>query len=163
MAGNDAGNTAGNASVAWLDMANMRKTTMLGAVLLTTTAGVAVGPAIATADPDPAAGDHTVTYTITTTSDLHGDIRYIQTDPPSRAAYDADADKYLTTLYRTQITAGQPLVYTTTLADPGKWAFVNASGGLRVNPEFHCEIAVDGEVVVSQQCGSGVTCSTQPW
>ena len=140
-------------------MANMRKTTTVGAVLLIAAAGVAVSQAGAGAEPE----GHVVTYTITTTSDLHGDIRYIETDPPSRAAYDADANKYLKTLYRTPITAGQPLVFTTTLADPNQWALVTASGGLRVNPEFHCELAIDGEVVVSQQGGSGVTCATRQW
>lgn len=141
-------------------MASMRKTTTVGAVLLMAAAGVAASQASAGADPE---AGHLVTYTITTTSDLHGDIRYIETDPPSRAAYDADANKYLKTLYRTPITAGQPLVFTTRLADPNQWALVTASGGLRVNPEFHCELAIDGEVVVSQQGGSGVTCATQPW
>ena len=38
---------------------------------------------------------------------------------------------------------------------PLGWAFVSASGGLRVNPEFHCEISVDGQVVMSQQGGRG--------
>jgi len=108
------------------------------------------------------AGGHEVTYTITATSDLTGNISYIKTDPPSMAAYNANSSEYLETI-RVPIGGGQPLVYTTTLADPSQWALVTASGGLRINPEFHCEIAVDGEVVVSQQGGSGVTCSTRPW
>ncbi|GFG85378.1 MAG: hypothetical protein WBH51_10205 [Mycolicibacter algericus] len=107
-------------------------------------------------------GGHEVTYTITATSDLTGNISYIKTDPPSMAAYNANSSEYLETV-RVPIGGGQPLVYTATLADPGQWALVTASGGLRINPEFHCEIAVDGEVVVSQQGGSGVTCSTRPW
>ena len=103
-----------------------------------------------------------MTYTITATSDLTGNISYIKTDPPSMSAYNANSSEYLETV-RVPIGGGQPLVYTTTLAAPGQWALVTASGGLRINPEFHCEIAVDGEVVVSQQGGSGVTCSTRPW
>ncbi|OBJ68267.1 hypothetical protein [Mycobacterium sp. 1274756.6] len=142
-------------------MAYMRIPTTVGAALMVAAAGVAVSQAAATADPEE--GGHEVTYTITTTSDLHGDIRYIETDPPSMDAYNAEPDKYLKTLYRTPITGGQTLVYTTRLADPGQWALITASGGLRINPEFRCEIAVDGEVVVSQQGGSGVTCSTRPW
>ena len=105
---------------------------------------------------------HEVTYTITATSDLTGNISYIKTDPPSMAAYNANSSQYLETVHA-PISGGQPLVYTTTLADPGQWALVTASGGLRVNPEFHCEISVDGEVVVSEQGGSGVSCSTRPW
>lgn len=110
-----------------------------------------------------AAGGHEVTYTVTATSELNVDVQYIATDPPSKAAYNADADKYLVTQRRTPLSPGAPLVYTATLETPGQWALVTASGGLRINPELHCEIAVDGEVVVSQQGGSGVTCSTQPW
>lgn len=105
---------------------------------------------------------HEVTYTITATSDLTGNISYIKTDPPSMAAYNANSSEYLETV-RVPIGGGQPVVYTTTLADPSQWALVTASGGLRTNPEFHCEIAVDGEVVVSQQGGSGVSCATRPW
>ena len=116
----------------------------------------------AEATPKNSAGGHEVTYTITATSDLTGNISYIKTDPPSMAAYNANSAEYLETV-RVPIGGGQPLVYTATLADPSQWALVTASGGLRINPEFHCEIAVDGEVVVSQQGGSGVTCSTRPW
>ena len=129
-----------------------------GATLLVAVVGVAVSHVTSSADP----AAHQVTYTVTTTSDLTANIQYIQTDPPSMAAYNADSSKYLNSVH-TPITGGQPLVYTTTLADPNQWALVTASGGLRVNPEFHCEIAVDGQVVVSQNGGSGVTCSTRPW
>lgn len=109
-----------------------------------------------------ASGGHEVTYTITATSDLTGNISYIKTDPPSMSAYNANSSEYLETVHA-PISGGQPLVYTTTLADPGQWALVTASGGLRINPEFHCEIAVDGEVVVSEQGGSGVSCATRAW
>ncbi|ORW12242.1 hypothetical protein AWC15_15705 [Mycobacterium lacus] len=118
----------------------------------------ATAPAISHADP----AGHQVTYTVTTTSDLTANIQYMNTDPPSQAVFNADSSKYMITVH-TPITGGEPLVYTTTLANPNQWAIVTASGGLRVNPEFHCEIAVDGQVVVSQQGGSGVTCSTRPW
>lgn len=114
----------------------------------------------ATSHADPAG--HQVTYTVTTTSDLTANIQYMIADPPSQAAFEADSSQYMNSVH-TPITGGQPLVYTTTLVDPGQWAIVTASGGLRVNPEFHCEIAVDGQVVVSQNGGSGVTCSTRPW
>lgn len=172
-------------------MTTMRNATArLGTVLLAVTAGLLVSQATSLADPEPStenppatapdnptespsdataeapkkssAGGHEVTYTITATSDLTGNISYIKTDPPSMAAYNANSSEYLETV-RVPIAGGQPLVYTATLADPGQWALITASGGLRINPEFHCEIAVDGDVVVSQQGGSGVTCSTRPW
>lgn len=141
--------------VAFSDMTSMRTaTTRVGAALAAAAAGVAVTHATSSAEPE----GHQVTYTVTTTSDLMANIQYIHTDPPSQAAYNVGASQYLTSLH-TPITGGQPLVYTATLANPDRWALITASGGLRINPEFRCEIAVDGQVVVSQQGGSGVTCA----
>src|SRR5690625_2806960 len=148
-----------NAAVACLDMAYMRKTTTIGAALMVAAAGVAVSNATAGADPD---GGHEVTYTITAADSLVAKIYYISADPPSMAEYNADSTKYLTSVQQ-PIAPGEPLVYTATLNDPGQWARVDASGALRVPPNFGCEIAVDGEVVVSQQGGSGVTCATGQW
>lgn len=133
-------------------------TTRVGAALILATTAVAVGQATSTAEPQA----HQVVYTVTTTSDLVANIQYIQTDPPDMKAYNANASQYLTQLH-VPITGGEPLSYTVTLADPGQWALITASGGLRINPEFHCEISVDGQVVASQQGGSGVTCATRPW
>jgi hypothetical protein len=105
------------------------------------------------------AGAHQVTYTVTTTSDLTANIYYVSADPPDQAA--ANTPQYMP-MARTQVGPGAPWTVQATLTDPTKWAFVSASGGLRVNPEFHCEIAVDGQVVVSQQGGSGVQCALRP-
>jgi hypothetical protein len=101
-----------------------------------------------------------VTYTVTTTSDLTANIYYVTTDPPAQSA--ANDPKYMP-MARTLVGPGAPWTFQTTLTDPTEWAFVSASGGLRVNPEFRCEIAVDGQVVVSQQGGSGVQCALRPW
>jgi hypothetical protein len=168
-------------------MTTTRSATVRFGTVLLATAGLLASQATSLADPEPSAespapsatenapepstetsptksstGGHEVTYTITATSDLTGNVSYIKADPPSMAAYNANSSEYLEPV-RVPIGGGQPLVYTATLADPGQWALVTASGGLRINPEFHCEIAVDGQVVVSQQGGSGVTCSTRPW
>jgi hypothetical protein len=66
--------------------------------------------------------------------------------------------------------AGAPVVYTATLASPNQWAYVNASGGCHwpdcgsgATPQLQCQIAVDGQVVVTQNATTGVTCSTRPW
>ncbi len=84
----------------------------------------AVAPLTATADP----AGHQVTYTITTTGNLTGNVRYMNSDPPSQAAYDANSSQYMTTVSAT-FTGGQPLVYSSTLANPNQWAIVTASGG----------------------------------
>lgn len=132
-------------------------------------AGLAAAPAAADPDTatepatDPAgagAGAQQVTYTVTTTSDLTANIYYVSADPPDQSAAN---DPEFMPLARTTVGPGAPWTMQTTLNDPTQWAFVSASGGLRVNPEFRCEIAVDGQVVVSQQGGSGVQCALRPW
>ncbi len=112
------------------------------------------------AAPAAPAGAHQVTYTVTTTSDLTANIYYVVGDPPGQSA--ANKPEFMP-MARTQVGPGSPWSVQANLNDPTKWAFVSASGGLRVNPEFHCEIAVDGKVVVSQQGGSGVQCALRPW
>ena len=112
------------------------------------------------AEATSAAGGRQVTYTVTTTSDLTANIYYVSADPPDQAA--ANKPEYMP-MARTVVGPGSPWTVQTTLEDPSQWAFVSASGGLRVNPEFRCEIAVDGKVVVSQQGGSGVQCALRPW
>lgn len=106
------------------------------------------------------AGAHQVTYTVTTTSDLTANIYYVAGDPPNQAS--ANKPEFMP-MARTTVGPGAPWTVQANLNDPTQWAFVSASGGLRVNPEFHCEIAVDGKVVVSQQGGSGVQCALRPW
>jgi hypothetical protein len=134
-------------------------------ILAALTFGLLATPAVAEpegGEPEPAqpASGQQVTYTVTTTSDLTANIYYVTADPPDQGA--ANDPQYMP-LARTPVGPGAPWSFQTTLADPAQWAFVSASGGLRVNPEFRCEIAVDGEVVVTQQGGSGVQCSLRPW
>jgi hypothetical protein len=128
-------------------------------------AGLVLGalPAVAHAD------GHQVTYTITATGNLTGQVRYMNSDPPSQAAFNSNSAQYMTTV-QAAFSAGAPLVYTATLANPNQWAYVNASGGCHwpdcgsgATPEIQCQIAVDGQVVVTQNATTGVTCSTRPW
>ncbi len=121
----------------------------------------------ATSYADPAG--HQVTYTITTTGNLTGNVRYMNSDPPSQAAFDANSSQYMNSV-QTAFTPGQPLAYTTTLENPNQWAIVTASGGCHWPdcdsgnlPRLQCQIAVDGQVVVTQNATTGVTCSTRPW
>ncbi|KZS70769.1 MAG: hypothetical protein K2X56_26600 [Mycobacterium pseudokansasii] len=146
-------------------MTNVRK--VASAVATVVVAGALAISTAAASAADPAG--HQVTYTVTATGNLTGNVRYINGDPPSQSAFDANSSQYLTTVPAT-FTADQPLVYTTTLANPNQWAFVSASGGCHWPdcgsgslPQLHCEIAVDGQVVVTQNATTGVTCSTRPW
>lgn len=95
------------------------------------------------------AGGHEVTYTITATSDLTGNISYIKTDPPSMAAYNANLrSTSRPSACRSRRRAGGLHHHAGRSRPVGAG---HRQWGLRINPEFHCEIAVDGEVVVSQQ------------
>jgi hypothetical protein len=147
-------------------MTNVRKVISAAALAtLATAAGLAFTPATSHADP----AGHQVTYTITASGNLTGNVRYMNSDPPSQAAFDANSSQYLSTV-PAAFAAAQPLVYNTTLANPNQWAFVNASGGCHWPdcdssnvPQIQCQIAVDGQVVVTQSATTGVTCSTRPW
>ena len=160
------GRTVGNESGSVFDMTNVRKvTSAVAAAAFAAAASVAVTPATSYADPP----GHQVTYTITTTGNLTGNVRYMNSDPPSQAAFNDNSSQYMNTV-QTAFTPGQPLVYTATLTNPNQWAYVNASGGCHWpdcgsggTPELHCEIAVDGQVVVKQDATSAVTCATRPW
>lgn len=163
----------GNGSGSVFDMTNVQKVASgVAAATFAAAVGVALGvsgvaPAPAVSHADPAG--HQVTYTITSTGNLTGNVRYMNSDPPSQDAFNANSSQYMSTV-PTPFTPGQPLVYTATLANPNQWAYVNASGGCHwpdcgsgATPELHCEIAVDGQVVVQQNATTGVTCSTRPW
>ncbi|OBA63597.1 hypothetical protein A5647_04605 [Mycobacterium sp. 1100029.7] len=123
-------------------------------------AGVIVGPATAHAD------GHQVTYTVSSANNVTANVSYVNADPPSQAAYSADPSKFSTSL-QAPLSAGQPVVYTVTLTNPNQWASVSANGMLHWPDSgngpasFHCEIAVDGQVVVRQDATTTVTCATK--
>ena len=125
-------------------------------------AGVILGQATAHAD------GHQVTYTVTSPNNVTATVQYMNSDPPNQAAYNADSSKYMTNV-QAPLSGGQPVVYSTTLANPNQWAIVTASGILHWPDSgngpasFHCEIAVDGQVVAKQDSTSAVTCATRPW
>lgn len=163
--GHAGGPTRSNESGSVFDMTNVREAASAVAGVIVAAAWGVITPAVSHADP----AGHQVTYTITATGNLTGNVRYMNSDPPSQAAFDANSSQYMTTVPAT-FAADQPLVYTATLANPNQWAIVSASGGCHwpdcgsgSTPELHCEIAVDGQVVATRNATTGVTCSTRPW
>jgi len=136
---------------------------MAVAVATFAAATVAVTPATSTADP----AGHQVTYTVTSTGNLTATVSYVNSDPPSQAAYNADPSKYTTSL-QAPLSGGAPVTYTATLANPNQWASITASGMLHWPDSsngpasFHCEIAVDGQVVAHQDATTTVTCAARP-
>lgn len=128
-------------------------------------AALLVAATSATAHADPAG--HQVTYTVTSPNNLTATVNYVSSDPPSQAAYNADPSKFMTNV-QAPLSGGQSAVYTATLANPNQWASITASGMLRWPDSgngpasFHCEIAVDGQVVAQQDATTTVTCAARP-
>lgn len=137
-------------------MTNVRNVTTVVALA---TFAAAVIPATAHADP----AGHQVTYTITSPNNLTATVSYVSSDPPSQAAYSADPSKFMTSV-QAPLSGGAPVTYTATLANPNQFASITASGMLHWPDsgngpaQFHCEIAVDGQVVAHADATTTVTC-----
>ena len=127
------------------------------AAVLAVAAAVFLLPARAHAD------GHQVTYTVTSSGNLTATVNYVSSDPPSQAAYNADPSKFSTSR-QAPLSGGAPVTYTATLANPNQYASITASGMLKWPDSgngpasFHCEIAVDGQVVAHQDATTTVTC-----
>jgi hypothetical protein len=131
----------------------------LGLAFIVAAASVAVTQSTAVADP----GGHQVRYTITTGQELPVSLSYLATEPANRAAFDANSSAYLRN-ERVSVAPGAPWVFETTMNDTS-WAYVRASGAAHYNgtPNPHCEIAVDGQVVVQQDGEIDAFCALKPW
>lgn len=139
-------------------MTNLRKgTSAVASATFALAGGVILGPATAHAD------GHQVTYTVTSPNNLTATVNYVSSDPPSQAAYNADPSKFMTSV-QAPLSGGTPVTYTATLANPNQYATISASGMLHWPDsgngpaQLHCEIAVDGQVVVHQDATTTATC-----
>jgi hypothetical protein len=151
------------------DMRGMRQATCnIVATLFVTVAGVGFADGAA-ADP----GEHEVTYTITAATELWAQIRYMAADPPNMTVYAENMPAYIYTS-RPKVSPDVPWSYTAKLVNPSQWAIVNASDQIPLSrsandvregadPQFRCQIAIDGQVVVSQQGGREVSCTIREW
>lgn len=144
-------------------MTNVHRTaSAVSAIVLAAAAGPVLAPATGHADP----AGHQVTYTVTSPNNLTATVSYVNADPPSQAAYNADPSKFMTSV-QAPLAGGAPVTYTVTLTNPNQWASVTASGMLHWPDSgngpasFHCEIAVDGQVVAHQDATTTVTCAAR--
>jgi hypothetical protein len=143
------------ADVTFMRTATGRIGAAFGVAALVASAGVAASQATAAADP----AAHQVRYTLTATDAADFDLYYVTNQPPSKAAYDADAYSFLKK-DQVSLAPGTPWVFDTTLADPN-WAILTVSStthGGRAAPNPHCEITVDGQVVVQQDAPYNLQC-----
>jgi hypothetical protein len=123
-------------------------------------ASVALSHATAEAQPS----GHVVRYTLVSAGAGDYNLNYLIAQPPSKEAYNADAYKYLKS-EQVDLAPGVPWVFETTLEDP-QWAILTASTGVHAMtapPSPHCEIAIDGQVVVQQDGPYTVQCQLSQW
>jgi hypothetical protein len=140
----------------------------VAATLIVAAAGVALTHGTSNASPS----GHQVTYTVTAANALFAHVYYMATEPPSMTAYADNTAKYLWST-RPRVNSDAPWSYTTTLADPSQWATVSAYNHFAetdqppdapgVDAKFHCQIVIDGQVVVSHQGDRSVECTMRQW
>lgn len=155
---------AGNDPVPSGDVTNMRTATAkvsaaIGASLVAAAASIALGPATATAQEE-----HQVRYTLASGGAYEFDIFYLTSQPPSMEAFNADAYAY-SKREKVSLAPGAPWVFETTMADP-QWAIMQVSSttrGGQAAPNAHCDIAVDGQIVVQHDDPYNVRCQLGQW
>ncbi len=123
-----------------------------------------LGTGVAAADPVPGPPLHAVTYTIFTERPFaNAEIYYREVDPPNFAAYSNNPYVFSPNV-EANVGPDQMWTMNVMLANPDDWAMVTASSlDSPQQPNFHCVIAVDGEVVVTNQGPRGALCSLRNW
>lgn len=128
---------------------------------------VLVGGAGSLGSTGPAHADdpimHHVKYFISTKKPIYANIYYIDQEPTIFADYSHDPYRF-TPNVQADIAPGKPWSYEWNVAKPEYWAMVVVNTGTEPGtPEFHCELSVDGAVVVSKDGPKGVLCSIRNW
>jgi hypothetical protein len=124
---------------------------------------VATATAMAAPSHADEPGPHRVKYTVSAQIPVSAEIYYRDTDPPTWADYSHNPYVFSPKV-EADVGPDRTWVLEVQLADPGQWAMVTATSGLS-GPEsmFHCELAVDGVVVASNDGPKGALCSVRHW
>ncbi|MDY6997258.1 MAG: hypothetical protein SW019_11715 [Actinomycetota bacterium] len=139
--------------------ATARMTAAVGAAVVAAASSAALGPVTANAQEA-----HQVRYTLVSAGAYDFDIFYLTSQPPSMEAFNADAYAFAKR-EKVSLAPGAPWVFETTLADP-QWAIMQVSSttrGGQAAPNAHCDIAVDGQVVVQHDDPYNVRCQLGQW
>jgi hypothetical protein len=132
-----------------------------GSAMLIVMAGLLVGTGRAHADPDPVM--HHVKYTVTAQNPIYTDIYYLDQQPERFSDYSHNPYQY-TPHVDVDIAPGKPWSFDVDMSNPDVYAMVVASTGTEPGtPGLHCDLAVDGAVVVSKDGPKGVLCSLRNW
>lgn len=127
---------------------------------------LAFGTGVAFADDDPVPGPplHHVQYTVfSETPFANAEIYYHDVDPPNFADYSHNPYVFSPNV-EANVGPNQMWTMDVMLANPDQWAMVTASSlDSPQRPNFHCVVAVDGKVVVSNQGPKGALCSLRNW
>ncbi|HTQ22479.1 hypothetical protein [Mycobacterium sp.] len=106
---------------------------------------------------------HHVKYTVSAQKPIYTDIYYLDHEPAIFSEYSHNPYSF-TPHVDIDIAPGKPWSYELDLSKPDVYAMVVASTGTEPGaPNLHCELAVDGVVVVSKDGPKGVLCSLRNW
>ena len=99
---------------------------------------------------------HHVTYTVTAHNPIYANIYYIDQEPAMFSDYSHDPYRF-TPNVKADIAPGKPWSFDLNLTKPEDWAMVVVNtGGEPGTPQFHCDLSVDGAVVLSKDGPKGV-------
>jgi hypothetical protein len=131
-----------------------------GSAILVAMTGLLASTGSAHAD-DPVM--HHVKYTVSVQNPIYANIYYIDQEPAIFSDYSHDPYRF-TPNVKTDIAPGSPWSFELNLAKPEDWAMVVVNTGTEPGtPQFHCDLSVDGAVVVSKDGPKGVLCSIRNW
>ncbi len=106
---------------------------------------------------------HHVTYTVTAQRRVNAAIYFRDADPPGWAEYSHDPYQFSPKV-EADVGPGTRWIRDVWLAAPDEWAMVIATGGMSpATADFHCELAVDGTVVATNNGARGALCSVRHW